>query len=319
MLPKLLEVLEFSSNNAVWRPVLDALDWIKKMRCEGRRVASQSEAPMGVVPFKWQSSVIDTQGRVNIISFELCVLVQLRECIRGKEIWVVGADRYRNPDDDLPKDFEDRRDDYYNSLNLQQDAKTFVAGVKAELEQELRLLNDDIPKNDKVRLRWSGDNRILITPFKPLPEPTGLVAMKSEIGKRWPMTGLLDVLKEAALDTGYLNVFETSASREMLPRTVRDRRLLLCLYGLGTNAGLKRIASGVSDTSYDELLHIRRRYIYPAALRKAAAQVANATLAIRNPEVWGEPGTACASDSTKFGAWDRNLMTEWHARYGGRA
>ncbi len=318
MLPKLLNVLEFRSNNAVWRPVLDALDWIKKMRFGGRRVASQSEAPMAVVPFKWRPSVIDAQGRVNIISFELCILVQLRECIRGKEIWVVGADRYRNPDDDLPKDFESRRDDYYASLNLQQDAKAFVAGVEAALEQELRLLNDDIPKNDKVRLRWNGDNRISITPFAPLPEPTGLVAMKSEIGKRWPMTGLLDVLKEAALDTGYLNAFETSASREMLPRTIRDRRLLLCLYGLGTNAGLKRIAAGVSDTSYDELLHIRRRYIYPAALREAAAQVANATLAIRNPEVWGEPGTACASDSTKFGAWDRNLMTEWHARYGGR-
>ena len=88
-------------------------------------------------------------------------------------------------------------------------------------------------------MRWNGDNRISITPFAPLPEPTGLVAMKSEIGKRWPMTGLLDVLKEAALDTGYLNAFETSASREMLPRTIRDRRLLLCLYGLGTNAGLK--------------------------------------------------------------------------------
>jgi TnpA family transposase len=23
------------------------------------------------------------------------------------------------------------------------------------------------------------------------------------------------------------------------------------------------------------------------------------------------------SDSKKFGAWDQNLMTEWHARYGG--
>src|SRR5277367_7090847 len=32
----------------------------------------------------------------------------------------------------------------------------------------------------------------------------------------------------------------------------------------------------------------------------------------------GDTGTACASDSKKFGAWDRNLMTEWHARYGGR-
>nr|WP_255606802.1 transposase [Asticcacaulis sp. AND118] len=30
-------------------------------------------------------------------------------------------------------------------------------------------------------------------------------------------------------------------------------------------------------------------------------------------------GTAsCASDSKKFGAWDQNLMTEWHVRYGGR-
>ncbi|HAB39517.1 MAG TPA: Tn3 family transposase [Rhodobacteraceae bacterium] len=318
MLPKLLDALEFKSNNKSWRPILDALDWIKEMRNEGRRVATQDEAPMAVIPLKWHSSVIDNHGRVNVISFDLCILTQLRECIRGKEIWVEGANRYRNPDDDLPKDFERRRDDYYASLNLQQDAKAFVSGVKYDLEQELLLLNENIPQNSKVRLRWSGNNRISITPFSPVPEPTGLVSVKSEIGKRWPMTGLLDVLKETALDTGFLSAFETSASREVLSPMVRDRRLLLCLYGLGTNAGLKRISSGVPDVSYDELLHIRRRYIYPAALREAAARVANATLSIRNPDVWGAPGTACASDSIKFGAWDRNLMTEWHARYGGR-
>ncbi|WP_425351706.1 Tn3 family transposase [Mesorhizobium helmanticense] len=42
------------------------------------------------------------------------------------------------------------------------------------------------------------------------------------------------------------------------------------------------------------------------------------TLAIRNTAIWGEAGTACASESKKFGAWDGNLMTEWHVRYGGR-
>lgn len=78
------------------------------------------------------------------------------------------------------------------------------------------------------------------------------------------------------------------------------------------------MAAGSPDVSYDELLHIRRRYIDPASLKAACAQVANATLAIRDPDVWGTPGTTCAGDSTKFGAWDRNLMTEWHARYGGR-
>src|ERR1700761_1384102 len=78
--------------------------------------------------------------------------------------------------------------------------------------------------------------------FHPLPEPQGLRAIKAEIGQRWPMTELLDVLKETALDTGFLNAFETSASRVALSRDMRDRRLLLCLYGLGTNAGLKRVA-----------------------------------------------------------------------------
>ena len=39
---------------------------------------------------------------------------------------------------------------------------------------------------------------------------------------------------------------------------------------------------------------------------------------IRNTAIWGEVGTACASDSKKFSAWDDNLMTEWHVRYNGR-
>ena len=35
-------------------------------------------------------------------------------------------------------------------------------------------------------------------------------------------------------------------------------------------------------------------------------------------EIWGDGTTACASDSKHFGAWDQNLTTQWHVRYGGR-
>lgn len=92
MLPSLLPVLEFRSNNAVWRPVLSALDWIKARLDDGCRFVPQKDVPIdGVIPAKWRSSVIDGNGRVNRISYELCVLTQLRESIRSKEIWVVGA------------------------------------------------------------------------------------------------------------------------------------------------------------------------------------------------------------------------------------
>ena len=62
---------------------------------------------------------------------------------------------------------------------------------------------------------------------------------------------------------------------------------------------------------------MRQRFITRTALRDAIAQVVNATFAIRQPAIWGEGSTTCASNSKKFGAWEQNLMTEWHIRYGG--
>lgn len=94
------------------------------------------------------------------------------------------------------------------------------------------------------------------------------------------------------------------------------------LYALGTNAGLKRIAAAGHGATYQELRYVRHRFIQKSTLRAAIAQVANATFAVRLPEIWGEGTTTCASDSKKFGSWDQNqnqnLMTEWHIRYGGR-
>ncbi len=66
--------------------------------------------------------------------------------------------------------------------------------------------------------------------------------MKTEILRRWGVIGLLDILKEAAMLTGCLDCFQSTGSREALPPELLHKRLLLCLYGMGTNMGLKRMA-----------------------------------------------------------------------------
>src|SRR3546814_16324870 len=111
------------------------------------------------------------------------------------------------------------------------------------------------------------------------------------------MTGLLDVLKEAALETGLLEAFETSASRVALPKTALEQRLLLCLYGLGTNAGLKRIAGATPDVSYEELLHVHPRFVHAAERQEAGARVETPNLAIRHATSWGGAGTRAAGSS----------------------
>ena len=120
--------------------------------------------------------------------------------------------------------------------------------------------------------------------------------MKAELMRRWPMTSLLDVLKETDLRVGFSEAFHSVASREMLDRTTLQPRCSGVCMGWD-NAGLKRVIAGDPSLHYHDLLYIRRRYLHKDALREAIARVANATFAIRRPDIWGEGTTSCASDA----------------------
>ena len=324
MLPVVLTALSFHSNNAVHRPVIEAIGWLKRFHEDGRRVVRLDEGvPIeNVVPPKWRDLVLekDRQGnsQVNCINYEICVLTALRERLRCKEIWVAGAEKHRNPDEDLPGDFEERRAEYYRELGRDTDARAFTTVLKSKLTDALTRLNRTIPVNPKVRILWRGKNRISITPFEALPPAPAADAIQAELERRWPMTELIDVMTETAARTGFLDAFASTGDRVILDADTLRQRLLLCLYGLGTNAGLKRVSAGTEGVTHAELQHVRRLFVSKEALRSATVLVTNTILAVRDVRVWGEAGTACASDSKKVGAWDQNLMTEWHVRYHGR-
>jgi TnpA family transposase len=324
MLVRLLNTLDFRSNNERHRPVLDALAVVEKYAGSRLRVYPlEDDIPVdGIVRGPWLETVLeqDESGveRVNRIAYEVCVLLALREHLRSKEVWLQGANRYRNPDEDLPGDFEQERSTYYSALKLPSEAETFIEGVKREMHESLTAFHDGLSINEFVSIEEKNGGRICLSPLPVQPEPANLIALKARMLERWPMTSLLDVFKEADLRIRFTDVVRSATAWENLDREIIQERLLLALYGLGSNAGIKRMSAGQQRTNYKDLLYIRRRYITKDQLRAAIREVVNATLRVRSPEIWGEGTTACASDSKKFGAWDQNLMTEWHARYGGR-
>src|SRR6266545_1834492 len=147
MIPKLLATLEFCSNNETHRPVIAALDLVQRyVDSKVRLYPSEEEVPLdGVVKKIWLDAVQETDAmgdvRVNRINYELCVLQTLRERLRCKEVWVVGADRYRNPDEDLPTDFDVERDNYYEALRLPLDVDSFIANLQQEMRDSLAMLD----------------------------------------------------------------------------------------------------------------------------------------------------------------------------------
>lgn len=323
LLPKLLSALSFRSNNDVHRPVILALELLKKYANSNQQYYSADDnVPIeGVIKPSQRELLIveDSKGkeRINRINYEICVLQALRERLRCKEIWVVGANRYRNPEEDLPADFESQRDTYYQALKQPTEVEDFIAPLKQDMEEALQRLNDGLPKNPKVAILKQKKGSIRLSPLEKQPDPTNILQLKTDLIRRWPMTNLLDILKEADLRVGFTDCFKSLASREAMDRDTIQKRLLLCLYGLGTNTGLKRVSNGTPDVSFHDLRYVKRRFIEKEAIRQAITRVVNAIFRVRAPQIWGEGTTTCASDSKKFGSWNQNLMTEWHVRYGG--
>ena len=137
----------------------------------------------------------------------------------------------------------------------------FVEHVRRTMEAALTALDARLPADGKVNIvtTKTGKGRIRLTPLKEQPEPPNIVKLTAALVQRWPMSNLLDILKETELRVRFTEAFRTIGTREVLSSEALQRRLLLCLYGLGTNAGLKRMCSGGGEDTYADLQYIRRR------------------------------------------------------------
>lgn len=61
----------------------------------------------------------------------------------------------------------------------------------------LTQLDQGMASNTQVNLLNRNNGWIAVSPFVAQPEPLNWLRLKEEIGKRWSMTSLLDILKEA--------------------------------------------------------------------------------------------------------------------------
>jgi TnpA family transposase len=321
ILPPLLEALHFRSNNAQYQPLIDALKIVETyMLRKNAYYPKKVVVPLeDVIPKQWRSWVYQGDKRctrrVRRSRYEICVLQTLGEKLRCKEIWIADANRYRNPAEDVPADFADKRQAYYEALSLPVNGQDFVQQLKERMRQALQAFNDTLSDNEAVEILPKGGGWIKVSPYEAQEEPTNLRYLKGHIQQRWWMTNLLDVLKEVDLRVGFTDSFASLTGQQRLSKDELQRRLLLCLFGLGTNTGLSSVSMGDHGVGYNHLQYTRRRFIGKDGLRRAIGQVVDATLAIKSPEIWGETATWCASDSKQFGAWSQNLRAQWHKRY----
>lgn len=321
ILPILLENLAFRSSNRR-QPVIKALEIIKKYVGTNFQYFPE-EVPLEIVTSSWQATVFeDAEGsrKVNRKGYELCVLHKLEKALKCKEVWLEGGNAFRNPNDDLPSDWDAKREHYYELLAQETKSEIFVAELKAQLHDRLHNFNLNLSKNPHVKIHSTNESSekglFSLQRLEAQDEPQNIEQIKQIIGRQYGILDLLDVFVEADNLANFTGSFRHSGTKQIRSRQQLRPLILLNLFAEGTNTGIKRIAQANHFYSYDELLYVRRHYFSPEALRAANVQVVNKLLELRNPHLWGGQ-TACASDGKRFGSWNNNLLSEWRNRYKG--
>jgi len=171
MLPDLLNNLEFRTTTQ-HQPVMQALEILKThLDQKGTTYPKGIHVPLkSIVSASWLPHVLEGEGdaaKVYRIAYEICVLKTLREKLRCREIWVVGSRRYRDPEEDLPQDFETRKPFYYEKLGIPQEARAYTRSLREELTKNLESFNRTLPTNPMVKLVRQKDGfRISVSPLR---------------------------------------------------------------------------------------------------------------------------------------------------------
>lgn len=298
-----LETLSFCCNNPSHEPILQAIQLIKShLQSKSNYFPKISNVPLDdVIEDNYQDLIVES-GKIKRLDYEMLTAESIRKQLKFKNIWLPRADLYRNPDEDLPQDFTQKREEYYEALKQPNSPAEFVEKLKSELNDTLKRFNQTLPRNKKVKIISKNNKaRIKLNPLKEQPPPQNIKKLKQDILGHWPNTSLLDILKETNLRVGLTSLFYSTASREHLSREDLQIRLLLCLYAYGSNTGLKRVASGNRNINYQELRYIRMRYLNSSNLRQVLTKLANTLFEMRDSKFWGEDLTACTCESKKFG------------------
>ena len=316
----IINCLGFQSNNT---PFLEALTLIKRyQKSKLKYYPIEEEVPIDGLISKQQQTEINERDELNNSrvlrkNYECAIFKLLRLKLKHKEVWVSGAFKYRDPVDDLPKDFDEKREEYFALMDAPLLAKDFTDTIKVEMSQNIRQLDNGFPKNELVNIvKKKGKPWIMLTPLVKVDEPKFIQRLKEAVLAKWGVIDLLDILKEVDLRENFTDCFSTAGNREILDRETIRKRLLLCNFAIGTNAGLKRTAGASKGAvTFEELRHIKNFFLNKDDLREAINTVVNAIFRIRNPKIWRSVSTACAADSKQFGCFTKNLLTEWSPRH----
>ena len=211
-LPTLLHQVHFEAAPA-GAAVVAALEYLKRREAPAR---AQDVAPSAVVTTAWRRYVYGANDAVDHRAYTFCVLDQLREALRRRDVFVTPSWRYADPRRNLlaGAEWEAARPIMCRTLGYSPRPEPILAALSDELDQTYRAVAARLPNNPAVRFeRIDGKDELIVSPLDKVEEPASLVALRTAIAGRLPRVDLPEILLEIAARTDFAVAFTHVSER----------------------------------------------------------------------------------------------------------
>lgn len=297
--PTLLNTIDFQATKA-GQPILKALAFLKSI--EGQRRPDMTQAPLSLVSRGWLRWVCPTPDTVDRRAYTFCMLEQLVNGLRRRDLYVTPSVQWSNPQAKLLQGSEwaSVRAQVCRTLNLAPQFDQELVQLSAQLETAYQQTAFNLPTNAAVSIvEENGRPELTISPLEKLEEPESLRVLKRQVAALLPRVDLPEVLLEIHQKTGFLNEF-THAHEEGM--RVEDVSTSLCavLVAMACNIGLRPLQrKDIPALTRHRLAWIQQHYIRPETLIEANARLVEAQQHIPIVDAWGG-GEVASADGLRF-------------------
>jgi TnpA family transposase len=315
-MPTLLRTVTFSGTQA-GQSVLSSLQFLAKI--EGQRRTDMSQSPLEVVPPAWRRQVISQNGSIERRAYTLCVLEQLIDSLRRRDLFVEKSDRWSNPQAKLlsGKDWEDVRPKICHALGRSINVKEELATLSHELDTAYRRTAENLPSNAAVSIdKKDGRDTLTLTGLDKLDEPPSLITLRQWVYALLPRVDIPEVLLEIHAKTGFTNEFTHISEANA---RVTDLPISLCaiLLAEACNIGIEPlIHQDIPALTRGRLTWVQQNYIRAETLTKANARLVDYQAQIPLAQVWGG-GEVASADGLRFVVPVRTINARPNSKYFG--
>ena len=280
----------------------------------------KSDAQLHWMSAHWRKLVVvrvrdqATPVMVNRIYFELAVLQQIKDEFKTGDLFIKFGERY----DDFREQLVDQETcqqelpHYAEVTGIDTNPTEFVAKLKEKLKARAEKVDAEFPAN--AHAEFIDDRLVLRKP--PRTEVAEAVALlEAEVTRRMPTIGIVDVLSDVARWLDLHKHFKPLAGTDSRLEDLR-MRVITTLFCYGCNLGPVQTERSIKGLSRKQIAWLNLKYVTEDNLDKAIVSVINAYQKFDLPGYWGS-GEHASADGTKWNLYEKNMMSEYHIRYGG--